>query len=71
MAGVFGGGPAIDRMSPTNIGERNAALEIGCLKTARIPIMSNDVLGILPRKVCSVPAGGRATVERLAAADFV
>ena len=65
-AKVFGGGQEIDGMTSMNIGERNTAFVVDYLKTERIPIMSKDVLGIHPRKVCFLPASGKAMVKRLA-----
>ncbi|MDP9045021.1 MAG: chemoreceptor glutamine deamidase CheD [Pseudomonadota bacterium] len=68
-AKVFGGGQVIDGMSTMNIGERNTAFIVDYLKTERIPIMSKDVLGVHPRKVCFLPASGKAMVKRLAAVN--
>jgi chemotaxis protein CheD len=68
-AKVFGGGQVIDGMNSMNIGERNTAFVVDYLKTERIPIVSKDVLGIHPRKVCFLPASGKAMVKRLAAAN--
>lgn len=68
-AKVFGGGQVIDGMSTMNIGERNTAFVMDYLKTERIPIVSKDVLGVHPRKVCFLPASGKAMVKRLAAAN--
>ena len=68
-AKVFGGGQVVDGMNTMNIGERNTAFVVDYLKTERIPIMSKDVLGIHPRKVCFLPASGKAMVKRLAAAN--
>ena len=68
-AKVFGGGQVIEGMSTMNIGERNTAFVTEYLKTERIPIMSKDVLGPYPRKVCFLPASGKAMVKRLAAAN--
>lgn len=68
-AKVFGGGQVIDGMNTMNIGERNTAFIVDYLKTERIPIMSKDVLGIHPRKVCFLPASGKAMVKRLASAN--
>jgi chemotaxis protein CheD len=68
-AKVFGGGQVIDGMSSMNIGERNTAFAIDYLKTERIPIMAKDVLGPYPRKVCFLPASGKAMVKRLAGAN--
>ena len=68
-AKVFGGGQVIDGMSSMNIGERNTAFVIDYLETERIPVMSKDVLGVHPRKVCFLPASGKAMVKRLAASN--
>ena len=68
-AKVFGGGQVIDGMASMNIGERNTAFVIDYLKTERIPVMSKDVLGVHPRKVCFLPASGKAMVKRLAASN--
>jgi len=68
-AKVFGGGQVIEGMNTMNIGERNTAFVVDYLKTERIPIMSKDVLSIYPRKVCFLPASGKAMVKRLAAAN--
>ncbi len=68
-AKVFGGGQVIDGMNTMNIGERNTAFVMDYLKTERIPIVSKDVLGIHPRKVCFLPASGKAMVKRLASAN--
>ena len=68
-AKIFGGGQVIEGMSTMNIGERNTAFVTAYLKTERIPIMSRDVLGPHPRKVCFLPASGKAMVKRLAVAN--
>jgi len=68
-AKVFGGGQVIDGMTSMNIGERNTAFVVDYLKTERIPIMSKDVLGPYPRKVCFLPASGKAMVKRLASSN--
>jgi len=65
-AKVFGGGQVIAGMSTMNVGERNTNFVIDYLKTERIPIMSKDVLDIYPRKVCFLPASGKAMIKRLA-----
>lgn len=65
-AKVFGGGQVIDGMNTMNIGERNTTFVVDYLKTERIPIMSRDVQGPYPRKVCFLPASGKAMVKRLA-----
>ena len=68
-AKVFGGGQVVDGMTSMNIGERNTAFITDYLKTERIPIVSKDVLGIHARKVCFLPASGKAMVKRLAATN--
>jgi chemotaxis protein CheD len=68
-AKVFGGGQVVEGMTTMNIGERNTAFAIDYLKTERIPIVSQDVLGPHPRKVCLLPASGKAMVKRLAVAN--
>ena len=65
-AKVFGGGAVIAGMSSLNVGERNTRFVIDYLQTERIPIVSCDVLEIYPRKVCFLPASGKALVKRLA-----
>ncbi len=68
-AKVFGGGAVISGMSSINVGERNTEFVMDYLKTERIPVVSKDVLDIYPRKVCFLPASGKAMVKRLAASN--
>lgn len=65
-AKVFGGGQVISGMSTMNVGERNTNFVLDYLRTERIPVMSRDVMDIYPRKVCFLPASGKAMVKRLA-----
>jgi chemotaxis protein CheD len=65
-AKIFGGGSVISGMNSINVGERNTAFVTDYLKTEHIPIVSKDVLDIYPRKVCFLPASGKAMVKRLA-----
>jgi chemotaxis protein CheD len=65
-AKVFGGGQVVSGMTSMNVGERNTSFVIDYLKTERIPILSKDVLDVYPRKVCFLPASGKAMVKRLA-----
>ena len=64
-AKVFGGGQVIAEMSSLNVGERNTRFVLDYLKTERISVVSKDVLGIHPRKVCFLPATGKAMIKRL------
>jgi chemotaxis protein CheD len=65
-AKVFGGGAVISGMNSLNVGERNTRFVLDYLNTERIPIVSQDVLDTCPRKVCFLPASGKALVKRLA-----
>lgn len=65
-AKVFGGGAVISGMNSINVGERNTQFVTDYLQTERIPIVSRDVMDIYARKVCFLPASGKAMVKRLA-----
>jgi len=65
-AKVFGGGAVIAGMNSINVGERNTKFVMDFLAMERIPVVSKDVLEIYPRKVCFLPASGKAMVKRLA-----
>jgi chemotaxis protein CheD len=65
-AKIFGGGAVVEGMNSINVGERNTAFALNYLRTERIPVVSKDVLEIYPRKVCFLPASGKAMVKRLA-----
>ena len=68
-AKIFGGGAVISGMNSINVGERNTQFVIEYLNTERIPIVSKDVMEIYPRKVCFLPASGKAMVKRLASTN--
>ena len=68
-AKVFGGGAVIGGMNTLNVGERNTRFVLDYLKTERITVVSKDVLDVYPRKVCFLPASGKAMVKRLASAN--
>lgn len=65
-AKVFGGGAVIGGMSSLNVGERNTQFVLEYLRTERITVVSKDVLDVYPRKVCFLPASGKAMIKRLA-----
>jgi chemotaxis protein CheD len=67
-AKVFGGGAVIEGMNTINVGQRNTTFVMDYLRTERITVVSKDVLDIYPRKVCYLPASGKAMVKRLAPA---
>ena len=66
-AKVFGGGQVMSGMDTLRVGERNTRFVLDYLHTERIPVVSKDVLDVYPRKVCFLPASGKAMVKRLAA----
>ena len=68
-AKVFGGGAVITGMNSINVGERNTQFVLDYLRTERISVVSKDVLDIYPRKVCFLPASGKAMVKRLASTN--
>ena len=68
-AKVFGGGAVVSGMNTINVGERNTAFVLDYLRTERITVVSKDVMDIYPRKVCYLPASGKAMVKRLASAN--
>lgn len=68
-AKVFGGGAVISGMNSINVGERNTQFVLGYLATERITVVSKDVLSVYPRKVCFLPASGKAMVKRLASTN--
>jgi chemotaxis protein CheD len=68
-AKVFGGGQVVSGMNSMNVGERNTSFVLDYLKTERITVVSKDVLDIYPRKVCFLPASGKAMIKRLAATN--
>jgi chemotaxis protein CheD len=66
QAKVFGGGQVMHGFTTLNVGERNTKFVLDYLRTERIPVLSQDVLDIYPRKVCFFPITGKAMVKRLA-----
>lgn len=66
QAKIFGGGQVMAGFTTMNVGERNTQFVQDYLAMERIPIVSQDVLDIHPRKVCFFPITGKALVKRLA-----
>lgn len=66
QAKVFGGAQVMAGFTTMNVGERNTKFVLDYLATERIPVVSQDVLDIHPRKVCFFPTSGKALVKRLA-----
>ena len=67
QAKIFGGGQVMANFTTMNVGERNTRFVQDYLATERIPVVSEDVLDIYPRKVVFFPVTGKAMVKRLAA----
>ena len=65
QAKIFGGGQVMHNFTTMNVGERNTAFVTQYLQTERIPIVSEDVLDIYPRKVYFFPKTGKVLVKKL------
>ncbi|ABM57921.1 CheD, stimulates methylation of MCP proteins [Verminephrobacter eiseniae EF01-2] len=65
QAKIFGGAQVMHNFATMNVGERNTDFVLNYLHTERIPIVSEDVLDIYPRKVVFFPVTGKAMVKRL------
>ena len=66
QAKIFGGAQVMHNFTTMNVGERNTNFVVNYLRAERIPVISEDVLDIYPRKVCYFPVTGKAMVKRLA-----
>jgi chemotaxis protein CheD len=66
QAKIFGGAQVMHSFTTMNVGERNTQFVVNYLHTERIPVVSEDVLDIYPRKVVFFPVTGKAMVKRLA-----
>jgi chemotaxis protein CheD len=67
-AKVFGGGNVLPGFATSDVGGRNARFVHEYLDNERIPVLSEDLGGINPRKIIYFPVTGRVLVMRLAAA---
>ncbi len=65
QAKIFGGAQVMHSFKTLNVGERNTQFVRQYLSTERIALVSQDVLGLYPRKLCYFPATGKAFVKRL------
>ena len=64
-AKVFGGGAVMNSLSKINIGERNAEFVLHFLHNEQIPVVAQDLLGVLPRRINFFPMSGRVALRRL------
>lgn len=55
QAKIFGGGAVMAGFTTMNVGERNTQFVLDYLAAERIPVVSQDVLDVHPRKVCFSP----------------
>jgi chemotaxis protein CheD len=64
-AKVFGGGRVMEKLTHSNVGERNSQFVIDYLHTEGIPVAAQDLLDVHPRKVYFFPDSGRVLVKKL------
>ena len=64
-AKIFGGAAMIQGPGSLHVGERNTRFVLDYLRDHGITLISKDVLGSSPRKVCLFPRTGRVMVRRL------
>jgi chemotaxis protein CheD len=64
-AKVFGGAAVLRGFTTVNVGEANSEFVIDYLRTERIRVVAQDLLGPHPRKVYYFPASGRVMVKKL------
>jgi chemotaxis protein CheD len=64
-AKLFGGGAVIKNMNAMNVGEDNAKFAIDYLQKEGIPVVAQDLLGVLPRKIYYFPNSGKVMVKKL------
>ncbi|HUO44396.1 MAG TPA: chemoreceptor glutamine deamidase CheD [Burkholderiales bacterium] len=64
-AKVFGGGNVLRSLNVANIGQRNADFVLDFLKTERIRVIAQDLVGIFPRKIYHLVRSGVVRVKML------
>jgi chemotaxis protein CheD len=64
-AKLFGGAAVIKNMQSLNVGDDNAKFALEYLRKEKIPVISQDLLGDLPRKVYYFPQTGKVLVKKL------
>jgi chemotaxis protein CheD len=64
-AKVFGGGAVLPNMTTLNIGDRNADFVLRYLREQGIAVAAQDLRGPHARRVCFMPATGKAVVRKL------
>lgn len=71
QAKVFGGAAVLANMTTLNIGDRNADFVLRYLNAERISVAAQDLRGQHARRVCFMPASGKAVVRKLRASADV
>jgi chemotaxis protein CheD len=71
QAKVFGGAAVLANMTTLNIGDRNADFVLRFLRAEGIGIAAQDLRGQHARRVCFIPASGKAVVRKLRTANDV
>ncbi len=66
-AKVFGGAAVLRGFTTVNVGEMNSDFVLEYLRTERIRILADDLMGLYPRKVYYWPGSGRVLVRKLKA----
>ena len=64
-AKVFGGAAVLRGFTTVTVGEDNSDFVLEYLQNERIPVVSQDLRGLYPRKVFFFPASGRVLVKSL------
>jgi len=64
-AKVFGGGNVLRSLNVANIGQRNADFVLDFLKTERIRVIAQDLVGVYPRKIYHFVRNGVVRVKTL------
>lgn len=64
-AKIFGGGAVLRNMGILNVGRQNGSFAQDYFRQEGIPVVSQDLFGIYPRKVYYFPATGKVLVKRL------
>lgn len=64
-AKVFGGASVLRGFSSIPVGAQNSEFVLDYLRTERIRVLAQDLLGEYPRKVYFFPASGRVMVRKL------
>lgn len=66
VAKVFGGGAVLSiKNDSLRVGQKNVEFALNYLQQHKIPILSQDLLQIYPRKVYFFPATGKVLVKKL------